>query len=120
MKTILVVDDDVMNLRVAEFILKQHGYHIVKTESGMECLEYLKNNRPDLILLDVEMPIMTGIQTLEIIRSNEMMADIPVMLLTASIDNETVEKARRLNVLEYVGKPFFPQDLLERIARVLW
>ena len=59
-KRVLVVDDDVMNLRMAEFILKKEDYEVCKAESGMECLLFLKDEKPDLILLDIEMPIMNG------------------------------------------------------------
>ena len=96
MKTILVVDDDEMNLKMAEYILQQDGYHVVKNTSGMECLEHLKYETPDLILLDVEMPVMSGIQTLEIIRANEVYKNLPVMFLTASADMDTVAEASRL------------------------
>ena len=119
MKTILVVDDDAMNLKMAEFILKQEGYNVVTRESGMACLDYLKVDRPDLILLDVEMPVMTGIQTLEVIRGNEEFKNLPVMFLTASADTDTVVEAGRLGVAEYVKKPFMPQELTDRVKKVL-
>ena len=119
MKTILVVDDDAMNLKMAEFILKQEGYNVVTRESGMACLDYLKVDRPDLILLDVEMPVMTGIQTLEVIRGNEEFRNLPVMFLTASADTDTVVEAGRLGVAEYVKKPFMPQELTDRVKKVL-
>ena len=119
MKTILVVDDDEMNLRMAEFILQQEGYNVVKVSSGMSCLEHLKYDYPDLILLDVEMPMMSGIQTLEVIRANEDYKNIPVMFLTASADAETVAEASRLGVLSYVKKPFMPNELVERVQNIL-
>ena len=111
---IAVVDDDMMNLRMAEFILQQAGYTVDKLESGMDCLNYLKEQTPELILLDVEMPIMNGIQALEIIRANEDTANIPVMFLTASADTDTVVEAGRLGVVDYVKKPFLPDELLKR------
>ncbi len=119
MKTILVVDDDAMNLKMAEFILKQEGYNVVTRESGMACLDYLKVDKPELILLDVEMPVMTGIQTLEVIRGNEEFKHLPVMFLTASADTDTVVEAGRLGVVEYVKKPFMPQELADRVKKIL-
>ncbi len=115
---IAVVDDDVMNLRMAEFILQQAGYTIDKLESGMDCLNYLKETTPDLILLDIEMPIMNGIQVLEVIRANEDTKDIPVMFLTASADTDTVVEAGKLGVVDYVKKPFMPDELLKRVEKV--
>lgn len=118
-KLILVVDDDAMNLRMAEFILEREGYIVCKVESGMECLSYLKDNRPDLILLDIEMPIMSGIKTLEIIRENPELAKIPVMFLTAAADAETVMEAGNLGVIDYVKKPFLPEELSVRVKRAV-
>ena len=72
-----------------------------------------------MILLDIEMPIMSGIQTLEIIRSNEPFKNIPVMFLTANSDTETVALASSLGVIDYVIKPFMPQELLDRVRKIL-
>ncbi|MBP3569332.1 MAG: response regulator [Lachnospiraceae bacterium] len=119
MKTILVVDDEEMNLKMVEYILQQEGYDVVKAISGMSCLDYLKFNKPDLILLDVEMPVMSGIQTLEVLRASEEYKSLPVMFLTASADTDTVTAAGRLGVLSYVKKPFMPQDLVERVQKIL-
>lgn len=118
LKTVWVVDDDTMNLRMAEFILKQQQYDVVKIESGLECLQLLGKGKPDLILLDVQMPIMNGIKTLERIREKEETKDIPVIFLTASSDTETVIEAGRLHVVDYVVKPFMPQELLSRVEKV--
>lgn len=118
-KRVLVVDDDAMNLKMAEFILKQNDYEVYKAESGMECLLFLKDNKVDLILLDVEMPIMSGIKTLEIIKDNKEMADIPVIFLTASADSDTVLEAGKLGAVDYVTKPFMPQELLKRVEKTI-
>lgn len=119
-KKILVVDDDMMNLRMAEFILQQYGYEVVKCESGMDCLNYLKEEKTDLILLDIEMPIMNGIQVLKEIRGNDDIADTPVMFLTASADADTVEDARKLGVVDYINKPFLPDELKSRVEKVFF
>ena len=116
---ILVVDDDPMNLRMAEFILEREGYIVCKVESGMECLNYLKDNKPDLILLDIEMPVMNGIKTLEIIKENPELAEIPVMFLTAAADVGTVVEAGNLGVVDYIKKPFLPEELTKRVKVAL-
>ena len=116
---ILVVDDDAMNLRMAEFILEREGYIVCKAESGMECLNYLKDNIPDLILLDIEMPVMNGIKTLEIIKENPQLASIPVMFLTAAADVGTVVEAGSLGVVDYIKKPFMPEELTRRVKAAL-
>jgi len=119
-KRILVVDDDEMNLRMAEFILKQDGYQVHKAASGMEALLFLRDETVDLVLLDVEMPIMSGIQTLEIMKSNRELSNIPVIFLTAAADSDTVIEAGKLGAKDYVTKPFIPQNLLERVDKVLF
>ena len=118
LRTIWVVDDDTMNLKMAEFILKQQQYNVVLLESGLDCLQMLNHEQPDLILLDIQMPLMNGIKTLEHIREKEETKDIPVVFLTASADTETVIEAGRLGVVDYVVKPFMPQELLSRVEKV--
>ena len=119
MKTILVVDDDEMNLKVARFILEEKGYIVITASSGMECLTILTNKLVHLILFDVEMPIMNGIKTLERIREHEEFNGIPVMFLTADANEETVLKAGRLGVAGYVKKPYMPDDFLERVEKII-
>ena len=119
MKTILLVDDDEVILTIANLGLKRAGFNIVKCSSGMACLESLMYYMPDMILLDVEMPIMSGIQTLEVIRSNEKFKDIPVMFLTGSTDTGTVVAAKSLGAVGYVVKPFIPQELVDKVKAIL-
>lgn len=119
MKTVLVVDDDEMNLKVARFILEQKNYVVKTVSSGMECLTTLRSKPVDLILLDVEMPIMNGIKTLENIREHKEYDGIPVMFLTADANEETVIAAGMLNAAGYVKKPYIPQDFLERVEKIV-
>ena len=119
MRTILVVDDDAMNLKMASFVLEQAKYIVLTAPSGMECLTILKKRTVDLILLDVEMPVMNGIKTLEYIRKKTEFNKIPVMFLTADANEETVVMAGKLNVAGYIKKPYMPQDILERVEKVI-
>lgn len=115
---ILIVDDDAMNLKMAEFILKQKGYEVEKTESGMEALLYLRDNHVDLILLDIEMPVMSGFKTYEIIKDNREMRDTPVIFLTASASEEDISAAMELGAQNYLTKPFLPPKLIEVVEEV--
>lgn len=117
MKTILVVDDDAMNLKMARFILEQRNYFVITASSGMECLTILQSKFVDLILLDVEMPVMNGIKTLEHIREKEEFVNLPVIFLTANANEDTVITAGKLAVAGYVKKPYMPQDFLERVEK---
>ena len=118
--TVLVVDDDDMNLKMAEFILKKETkYNVLLASSGLQCIDLLQQQPVDLILLDIKMPVMDGIKTLELIRKREDLKKIPVIFLTASSDRETVLKAGLMRVSDYIKKPFMPKDLVERVEKVL-
>ena len=118
-KTILVIDDDEMNLRMAELILTQSGYQVTKANSGMAGITAISERRPELVLLDIEMPVMNVFQTLEKIRSHEGWQKLPVMMLTASADTDSVLQASKLGAIGYVKKPFMPQDLLSHVKKAL-
>lgn len=115
-KRILVVDDDMMNLKMADFILKQNGYEAVLSTSGEDALEKLKVEHIDLILLDIEMPGMNGIETFKFLMLDYI--DIPVMFLTASENPQDEMEAVGLGAADYVKKPFMPNELLMRVSKV--
>ena len=115
-KRILVVDDDTMNLMRTKMILDKY-YEIVLADSGEKALYVLRNEKIDLVLLDIAMPKMNGIETFE--RMKESSVDIPVIFLTASGHEEDVMSAIRLGAVNYLKKPFMPQELMKRVAQEL-
>lgn len=118
----MVVDDDKITIRMCEFILKKQNYEVVTALSGKKCLEYLRNddNPPvDCIVLDIEMPLLNGYNTLSSIRQSEKLKNIPVMFLTASATQETVREAIRLGVTSYLRKPFLPKELATKVEGLL-
>ncbi|MCI7768538.1 MAG: response regulator [Oscillospiraceae bacterium] len=119
MKRIIVTDDEPMNLKMTEFILKKNGYEVITAASGSECLNAVKENKADLILLDLLMPEMNGFETFEELRACEEGRDIPVILLTAAEDIETLEKADAMGIFACVRKPFKQPDLLSKIKLAL-
>ncbi len=114
--SILVVDDDSMNLYLAEKILKEHGYTVVKAASGEECLEYFTQGDAGLILLDIEMPNMNGLDVLKQLRANERTAQIPVIFLSSSENMEQMGDSMQY-VYGMVHKPFLPDTLIQAVAR---
>lgn len=121
-KRVMVVDDDKITIRMCEFILKKQNYEVVTALSGKKCLEYLRNddNPPvDCIVLDIEMPLLNGYNTLSSIRQSEKLKNIPVMFLTASATQETVREAIRLGVTSYLRKPFLPKELATKVEGLL-
>ena len=119
MKKIIVTDDEPMNLKMTEFLLKKSGFEVITASSGPECLKAVKENKPDLILLDLLMPEMNGFETFERLKACDESKDIPVILLTAAEDSETLEKAESLGIFSCVGKPFRQPVLIENINRAL-
>ena len=114
-RTVLVVDDDVMNLRMIEMTLKRKEYEVIKADSGQAALAFLQEESVDLILLDVEMPGMSGIETLDEIRSRQGISQVPVLFLSASEDMEAAVENGEYAVQGFINKPILPQKLYERI-----
>lgn len=115
---ILAVDDNIINLATIEQELKTK-YEIITMNSGFRAIQYLKTARPDLILLDIQMALKDGIETLKEIRTMENGANIPVIMLTSKQDKESILESSRLGAFDYVLKPFKTEDLQERIVRTL-
>jgi len=115
MHRILVVDDDKMNLILAKKFL-QKEYEVVTQTSGNEALDYLKENTPDLILLDIQMPDLNGFDLIKIIHKDKQ---IPVIFLTADRSETTEEQCFQMGAIDYISKPFVPSIMLQRIKRSL-
>ena len=121
--TILIVDDDEMNIVMAKSILEMKvRAEILTTTSGSACLGILRQRQKpvDLILLDIAMPGMDGLQTLAAIRNDPSLRDSKVIFLTAAADKETIVKASQLKIADYVKKPFVPEDLISRVEKHLY
>ncbi|MFH1052412.1 MAG: response regulator [bacterium] len=113
---ILIVDDNVNNLQVLGNILRENGYIIGFANNGKQALDILKTNRDfDLVLLDIDMPIMDGYETCKEIRRDVLLAEMPVIFLTAFSDRDTIIKGLELGAQDYVVKPFNSRELMLRI-----
>jgi two-component system KDP operon response regulator KdpE len=113
---ILVVDDEARIRRLVRMNLDLEGYDVTEAADGLDALTKVRNEMPDLVLLDVMMPDMDGFETLERIRS---VSSVPVIMLTAKGDEEDRIKGLDLGADDYVTKPFSPRELLSRIRAVL-
>jgi len=119
-KIILVIDDDEMNLQIAQMILERKlPCKVLVADNGVEGIDILKSQQVNLVLLDVMMPDFDGVETLQEIRNDEEIKDVPIMMLTASGDVETIKKVGALGVKDYIKKPFLPADLIERVEKKL-
>ncbi len=113
--TILVVDDTEDNLDLLEFALKRKPVKMLRATSGMACLSIAKENKPDIVLLDIQMPEMDGFETLKRLRMNPETSKIPVIFLTAQKkDPESIAKGLALGADQYLTKPIDTEELLVR------
>ena len=113
-KRILVVDDDPVMLRTIKGWL-EGKYQVTMVNSGMNAITYLAKNKPDLILLDYEMPVVTGAKVLEMIRSEMATASLPVIFLTSKGDREAVMEVLRLKPEGYLLKSMTPAEILQAL-----
>lgn len=114
---IMAVDDNTVNLATIEQELKDK-YEVIPMLTGRRAIKYLYREKVDLILLDVQMPIMDGVDTLKEIRTLENGVTVPVVFLTAKKDTATVIAGSQLGIMDYITKPFDPADLKARIEQV--
>ncbi|MFW5777932.1 MAG: response regulator, partial [Bacteroidota bacterium] len=113
--TILIVDDNHQNLRVVSSFLKDKNYNLALATSGEKTLELLEKIHTDLILLDIMMPEMDGLETCRILKENPKTADIPVIFLTAKNQTEDIVEGFKAGGVDYITKPFNREELLVRI-----
>ena len=118
MKHILIVDDNKTNLIMARQELKEE-YEVTPVISGEQALQFLEKRIPDLILLDINMPVMDGKETLTRIKANPVWSNIPVIFLTSDESSETEAECLRLGAEDYIRKPFVAKVMKSRIERVI-
>jgi len=112
---ILVVDDQAANLRVVSTLLSREGYQVVTAGGGEEALARYAESMPDMILLDMMMPGMDGFEVLAALRAQEPPLQIPVVFVTAAHDRDLLLRAFDAGVVDYVTKPFLPEELIARV-----
>ncbi|MFO7755000.1 MAG: ATP-binding protein [Bacteroidales bacterium] len=118
-KNILIAEDNKINFFVANKFLTKWEINVTHAENGKIALDYIRDNKYDLILMDLHMPEMDGIEAIEIIRNSDDpdIRDLPVIALTAAIMSEHEAKIEKLNINDYILKPFKPRDLYSKILR---
>ena len=116
---ILVVDDQDDILQTTALVLRKGGYDVETASKGLDALEAVRRGRPDLILLDIEMPGMDGWETLRLLRLEDSTRDIPVAMFSILFDVNEKIRALQLGAQEYVTKPFSVDDLLGRVEIII-
>lgn len=117
-RKILAVDDERHIVRLIQVNLERAGYKVVTACDGREALKKIEEEQPDLVVLDVMMPYMNGLETLKQIRSNPRMRNIPVIMLTAKAQDQDVFKGYSYGADIYLTKPFNPVELLTFVSRI--
>lgn len=118
MKHILMVDDVTTNLKCAAEVLKG-AYEISTAKSGRQALLFMKQSIPDLILLDINMPEMSGYEVMEKLKENPETQDIPIIFLTVETDRESEIKGLKMGAMDFIRKPFEPEIMRSRIDKIL-
>ncbi|MEZ5663676.1 MAG: Hpt domain-containing protein [Burkholderiaceae bacterium] len=113
---VLVVDDSITVRRVTQRLLQREGYRVTLAADGLQALERLQQERPTVVLSDIEMPRMDGFDLVRNIRADAALADLPVIMITSRIAEKHREHARELGVSHYLGKPYSEDELLALIA----
>ena len=119
MPTVLVADDEQLLRELLQFRFAQRNYDVVVASDGREALERLEDSAPDAVVMDMMMPVHDGLEVLRRMRASEKHADTPVIMLTARRGERDVVGALELGANDYLVKPFMPEELLARLARML-
>ena len=118
-RKVLVVDDEIHIVQVIAIKLRNNGFEVLTAENGVQALDIAKTHKPDLVITDYQMPVMTGLEFVEKFREVADAADTPVIMLTArgfAIDDD---KKNKLNIASLLNKPFSPREVLKCVEDVL-
>jgi len=118
--TLLIVDDNLDNVELLEEILGSQGYRTLRAQTGHDAVRLAANEQPDLILLDIAMPVMDGLDVLHVLKSSTTTAAIPVVFVTGIMENENILRSiENHDVIGYIAKPIVISELLEKIPEYL-
>jgi two-component system cell cycle response regulator DivK len=118
-KTILIVEDNELNMKLFRDLLEAQGYGILQTRDGMQALDLARKERPDLIVMDIQLPQVSGLEVTKWIKADDNLKHIPVVAVTAFAMKGDEEKIREGGCEAYVAKPISVKDFLSTIERFL-
>ena len=118
-RLVMIVDDSVTVRKVTSRLLERNGFDVITAKDGVDAIEQLENVKPDLMLLDIEMPRMDGFEVTNLVRHHEIHRDLPIIMITSRTGEKHRERAFSLGVTNYMGKPFQEAELLENIETLL-
>jgi len=118
-QTVLVVEDNELNMKLFHDLLEAHGYGILQTKDGMEALQIARDHRPDLILMDIQLPEVSGLEVTKWIKEDDNLKSIPVIAVTAFAMKGDEEKIREGGCEAYIAKPISVANFLQTVQRFL-
>jgi two-component system alkaline phosphatase synthesis response regulator PhoP len=119
-KRVLIVDDEIHIVHVVAIKLRNNGYEVISADNGAEAFELACSEKPNIIVTDYQMPVMTGMELVEKLRQHEETKDIPIIMLTARSFAISKEQQEQLQISGCLSKPFSPRELLENIEDILY
>jgi two-component system cell cycle response regulator DivK len=118
-KTVLVVEDNELNMKLFHDLLDAHGYRTLQTRNGMDALRIAREQRPDLILMDIQLPEVSGLEVTKWLKDDEALRDIPVIAVTAFAMKGDEERIRQGGCEAYISKPISIATFLDTVRRYL-
>ena len=115
----LVVDDEFHILQVVAIKLRNNGFDVMTAENGAQALQMAREHKPDIVITDYQMPVMSGIELIEQLRSDPDTRSTPVVMLTARNFSIDQEQQQRLSIADCLSKPFSPREVLQTVENVL-
>jgi two-component system alkaline phosphatase synthesis response regulator PhoP len=117
-KKVLVVDDEVHIVQVVAIKLRNNGYNVVTAENGSQGYDLARQEKPDVVISDFQMPVMTGLELVEKMRQDPDLSDVPVIMLTARGFSIEEDKRQTLKLSACLSKPFSPREVLQCVEEV--
>lgn len=118
-QSVLIVDDEPMARTLLRLMLVRAGFEVAEAENGFDALEKMEDNVPDLILLDVMMPGMDGFTVCEKVRARQETAELPVIMLSAKTDVDSINRGLIVGATKYLTKPISPEELTKHVKDAL-
>jgi len=118
-KTVMIVEDNELNMKLFHDLLDAHGYRTLQTRNGMEALKLAREQRPDLILMDIQLPEVSGLEVTKWLKDDEALCDIPVIAVTAFAMKGDEERIRQGGCEAYISKPISIATFLDAVRRHL-
>ena len=118
-KTVLIVEDNELNMKLFHDLLEAHGYQTVGTRNGIEALDLARKHRPDLILMDIQLPEVSGLEVTKWLKDDPELKAIPIVAVTSYALSGDEAKARAAGCDGYIAKPYSPRQMLAKVREII-